>query len=303
MCSVVGGGRAGALPARRRAHGRADAPPGAERGALQLARAELVGRDHRDRHATRRIRYVEPFDSSASSATRAPSSKARSFAELVHPGRRRPRDRRALDASPEASGVRTRPSSCGSATGRIPGSRSRRSRRTCSTTRPSPGIVLNTRDVSERKAFERQLEHHAFYDTVTGLANRALFKDRVDARARPGAPDPGSVAVLFMDLDDFKVVNDSFGHAAGDALLRAVGERAARLPARLATPPRGSAATSSRSCSRTPTTPAGRPTWPSGSCSALEPPFPVEQNRRQRPRQPRHRVRAQRPERAGERPT
>jgi hypothetical protein len=42
------------------------------------------------------------------------------------------------------------------------------------------GIVLNTRDISERKAFERQLEHHAFSDTVTGLVNRALFRDRVD---------------------------------------------------------------------------------------------------------------------------
>ena len=87
------------------------------------------------------------------------------------------------------------------------------------------GIVLNTRDVSERKAFERQLEHHAFYDTVTGLANRALFKNRVDHALAQGQRAGRAVAVLFMDLDDFKIVNDSFGHAIGDALLKEVGER------------------------------------------------------------------------------
>jgi diguanylate cyclase (GGDEF)-like protein/PAS domain S-box-containing protein len=87
------------------------------------------------------------------------------------------------------------------------------------------GIVLNTRDISERKAFERQLERHAFYDTVTGLANRALFRDRVDHALSQVVRTGLGVAVLFMDLDDFKVVNDSFGHAVGDALLKQVGER------------------------------------------------------------------------------
>ena len=87
------------------------------------------------------------------------------------------------------------------------------------------GIVLNTRDISERKAFERQLERHAFYDTVTGLANRALFRDRVDHALAHSHRGKQTVAVMFMDLDDFKIVNDSFGHTAGDALLREVGGR------------------------------------------------------------------------------
>ena len=87
------------------------------------------------------------------------------------------------------------------------------------------GIVLNTRDVSERKAFEEQLAHQAFHDSVTGLANRALFKDRVEHALERQVRDDHPVSVLFMDLDDFKTINDSLGHAAGDRLLGEVGER------------------------------------------------------------------------------
>ncbi|MGA9162430.1 MAG: EAL domain-containing protein [Actinomycetota bacterium] len=87
------------------------------------------------------------------------------------------------------------------------------------------GIVLNTRDVSERKAFEEQLAHQAFHDAVTGLANRALFKDRVEHMIERQARDHLPVSILFMDLDDFKTINDSLGHAAGDRLLSEVGER------------------------------------------------------------------------------
>jgi len=87
------------------------------------------------------------------------------------------------------------------------------------------GIVLNTRDVSERKAFEDQLEHQAFHDPVTGLANRALFKDRVEHALERQGRDQEPVTVLFMDLDDFKTINDSLGHAAGDRLLGEVGDR------------------------------------------------------------------------------
>ena len=87
------------------------------------------------------------------------------------------------------------------------------------------GLVLNTRDISERRQLEDQLSHQAFHDSLTSLANRALFKDRVDhalLRTRRQTP---SVAVLFLDLDGFKEVNDSLGHAAGDRLLIQVGQR------------------------------------------------------------------------------
>ncbi len=87
------------------------------------------------------------------------------------------------------------------------------------------GIVLNSRDVSERKEFEEQLAHQAFHDPVTNLANRALFSDRVEhalMRSQRGFPD---VAVVFIDLDDFKTVNDSLGHAAGDQVLQEVARR------------------------------------------------------------------------------
>ncbi len=87
------------------------------------------------------------------------------------------------------------------------------------------GIVLNTRDISERKQFEEQLQHQAFHDSVTSLANRALFQDRVTHAIERQERDRKPIAVLFMDLDDFKTINDSLGHAAGDALLAEVGER------------------------------------------------------------------------------
>ena len=90
------------------------------------------------------------------------------------------------------------------------------------------GIVLNTRDVSERKAFEEQLAHQAFHDSITGLANRALFRDRVEHALERQRRLATPVSVLFMDLDDFKTINDSLGHAAGDLLLAEVGERVKR---------------------------------------------------------------------------
>jgi diguanylate cyclase (GGDEF)-like protein/PAS domain S-box-containing protein len=87
------------------------------------------------------------------------------------------------------------------------------------------GIVLNTRDVSERKRLEEQLTHQAFHDPLTGLANRALFRDRVSHALALAQRQSNPITVLFMDLDDFKRVNDSLGHAEGDRLLISAAER------------------------------------------------------------------------------
>jgi len=86
-------------------------------------------------------------------------------------------------------------------------------------------IVVNLRDVTERKRIEEQLIHQAFHDPMTGLANRPLFRDRViHALTRRGNANR-CLAVLFLDLDDFKVINDTFGHDAGDRVLQTISAR------------------------------------------------------------------------------
>ena len=117
------------------------------------------------------------------------------------------------------------------------------------------GIVLNGRDVSERAAFEEQLAHQAFHDAVTGLPNRALFANRVEHALAISAREATSVAVIFLDLDDFKTINDGLGHAAGDEVLQQVAARIVESRADRPTPPRASAGTSSPSCSKTSSTP------------------------------------------------
>ena len=89
----------------------------------------------------------------------------------------------------------------------------------------SAGVIAMLQDITERRALEAQLTWQAFHDPLTNLANRALFRERVDRALNQRGASTGSVAVLFLDLDNFKTVNDSMGHAAGDQLLFEVGRR------------------------------------------------------------------------------
>jgi diguanylate cyclase (GGDEF)-like protein/PAS domain S-box-containing protein len=89
------------------------------------------------------------------------------------------------------------------------------------------GIVLTVRDVEARKAFEEQLRHRAFHDPLTGLANRALFYDRIEHSLNRGTRTPAQAGVLFVDLDDFKTINDTRGHTDGDVVLVEVARRLA----------------------------------------------------------------------------
>lgn len=80
-------------------------------------------------------------------------------------------------------------------------------------------MVGTLHDITERKTLEKQLEHQALHDGLTGLPNRSLFVDRLDQALARADRHQGKVAVLFLDVDNFKVVNDSLGHDAGDKLL------------------------------------------------------------------------------------
>lgn len=87
------------------------------------------------------------------------------------------------------------------------------------------GIIGVSMDITERKRAEEQLEYQAFHDSLTGLPNRHLFVDRLGQALRHSERRGGEFAVLYLDLDNFKIVNDSLGHEAGDRLLVAVAER------------------------------------------------------------------------------
>src|SRR5207237_6058619 len=87
------------------------------------------------------------------------------------------------------------------------------------------GVVLNARDVTERVRLEEELTHQAFHDGLTGLPNRALFRDRLDQSLARSERSGEGLAVLMLDLDGFKQVNDSLGHDAGDQLLEEVARR------------------------------------------------------------------------------
>jgi diguanylate cyclase (GGDEF)-like protein/PAS domain S-box-containing protein len=91
------------------------------------------------------------------------------------------------------------------------------------------GIVLNARDVTERVRLEEELTRQAFHDGLTSLPNRALFRDRLDQALARSERSQDPVAVLLLDLDGFKQVNDSLGHDLGDQLLEEVSSRFAAV--------------------------------------------------------------------------
>ncbi len=84
------------------------------------------------------------------------------------------------------------------------------------------GRVWSFSDITEQKRLESDLAHLAFHDALTGLANRALFQDRINQALARSERNERYVAVLFLDLDNFKTINDSLGHSAGDELLQGV---------------------------------------------------------------------------------
>jgi diguanylate cyclase (GGDEF)-like protein/PAS domain S-box-containing protein len=86
-------------------------------------------------------------------------------------------------------------------------------------------IVLNYRDVSLRRMTEKQLEYRAHYDALTDLPNRVLFRDRVTTGLAQARRHQRGLAIMYLDLDHFKLVNDGLGHSFGDALLAAVARR------------------------------------------------------------------------------
>ena len=86
------------------------------------------------------------------------------------------------------------------------------------------GRVWSFRDTTDQKRLEEELSYQAFHDSLTGLANKALFQDRLQHAAARLERTKAHLAVLFIDLDNFKTVNDSLGHAAGDEMLRRVAE-------------------------------------------------------------------------------
>jgi diguanylate cyclase (GGDEF)-like protein/PAS domain S-box-containing protein len=100
------------------------------------------------------------------------------------------------------------------------------------------GLVLTLRDVTEQRQLEDELKYRAFHDALTGLPNRLLFQDRAARALARAKRDGTTIGVLFVDLDDFKVTNDTMGHSVGDQLLAAAGMRLSAVVRESDTPAR-----------------------------------------------------------------
>ncbi len=88
-----------------------------------------------------------------------------------------------------------------------------------------PGVLVVTVDISDRKRIEERVQYLALHDSLTGLANRVLFFDRLNTAIAAAHRKDGCFALLYLDLDDFKPINDTYGHETGDLVLRSIAER------------------------------------------------------------------------------
>jgi len=104
---------------------------------------------------------------------------------------------------------------------------------TISTVRDKAGEIIQFisifSDISEKKSSEERIYHLAHYDTITGLPNRIYFQDQLDLALAHGHRQNSTLALLFLDLDNFKVINDAFGHPAGDTLIKQVAHRLSEI--------------------------------------------------------------------------